>query len=160
MCLPQPYPILPSAPPIYRSLLPSGRPLVLHQPVAPDPFSPAGLFHAPNPLFPAASSYTVQPTSVPIYTALATTPDARFLLDHLAKGMKELRRVRWGGWWEYEQGEYGVGREGVEEARERLEGLVDALKGAGGGAGDGEEEEEGYDTDEHYSDGEDGDFDL
>lgn len=159
VCLPQPFPIVPTAAPIYRSLLPSGRPLVLAAPLADNPFTPAGLFGAPNPLFPLSESYIVQPQTVPIYTSLSTTPDTCFLLQHLSRSLRELRRVRWAGWWEYEQGEWAIGREGVDEAVERLESLADALKGSGDQ--DEEEEEDGRDTDEEWAEeGGDSDFDL
>lgn len=41
---------------------------------------------------------------------------------------------------EYEEGEYGLGREGLMECRERLETLVDNHGAAGGVASDSEEE--------------------
>jgi len=62
--------------------------------------------------------------------------------------VKELLRVRSGVLREFEDGEYGVGREGVLECRERLEGLMDAY--GGGGA-----EEEEKDEDENWDETED-----
>lgn len=141
VCLPHPYPILPTAAPIFRSLTPSGRPIILEFPTSPDPLSPAGLFGLPPPLFSTlSSSYFVQPTSIPLLTTLSTSPAARYLLAHLSAGVKELQRTRNACLFEYEEGEYGLGREGLMECRERLETLVDNHGAAGGVASDSEEE--------------------
>lgn len=47
---------------------------------------------------------------------------------------------------EYTEGEYGVGREGIEEALERVEGLIDAYGGE-----DEEDQDEGKGEDEDWS---------
>ncbi|GAA6021336.1 hypothetical protein JCM10207_002702 [Rhodosporidiobolus poonsookiae] len=134
-----PYPLLPSSPAIFSGLHPaSGHPLVL-----PTPSLPSSLFGAPDPSFPPASSFVQQPSSIPILTTLSTTPDARYLLRSLSLGVRELKRTRAAVVREYEGGEYGVGSEGVEEARERLETLVDTYGGE-------EEGEEGKDEDENW----------
>ncbi|KAI5479056.1 hypothetical protein MNV49_004338 [Pseudohyphozyma bogoriensis] len=145
------FPILPSLPPIYRSLIPTGRPLELALPPHPDPLSPAGLFGLPDPLFPAnlSRSYYVQPESIPLLTTLETSTSARHLLLHLSTKIKELQRERSSVLWEYEEGEYGIGREGVGEARERLETLADGLAAAGGM---GLDDEEDLDEDENFPD--------
>ncbi|ORY88902.1 tubulin domain-domain-containing protein [Leucosporidium creatinivorum] len=148
ICLPHPYPLTPTSPPIFRSLLPTGRPLILAPPPNYDPYSPQGLFGLPDPLFlHTQSHYFVQPASVPILTTLSTSPDARHLLRHLSSGVKELLRTRSRSLVEYEEGEYGIGREGITECRERLETLAD------GYAGGIEEEEDGMgekDEDENW----------
>ncbi|GAA5998738.1 uncharacterized protein JCM10292_007198 [Rhodotorula paludigena] len=155
--LPDPYPVIPSSLPIYRGLHPqSGHPLVLPVPstalpvsASPTSASSAALFGLPDARFPSALSYTAsQPRSLPILTTLSTSPSARHYLRHLALGVKELRRVRAGVLREYEGGEYGVGREGVDEARERIEALWDAY---GGGAEDDEGDEGGKDEDEDWT---------
>ncbi|GAA5859306.1 hypothetical protein JCM8547_001975 [Rhodosporidiobolus lusitaniae] len=125
-----PYPLsLASLPPIFSGLLPSGRPLTLQRPSLSDPLTSGGLFGLPDLRFPSASSYTVQPEELPVVSTLSTTPDVRYFLRSIVEGVKELRRTRAGVLREYEEGEYGVGREGVEEARERLESLIDAYGG-------------------------------
>ncbi|SCZ93049.1 BZ3500_MvSof-1268-A1-R1_Chr6-2g08428 [Microbotryum saponariae] len=149
VCLPPPYPILPSSLPIFRSLLPNGRPLIISAPLPMDPYSPAGLFGLPDPLFPTSDSYTVQPSSIPILTTLSTTPDAKYLLRHLVRETRELIRVRDGVLKQYEEGEYSLGREGTLEMVERLETL---LSGLGGENEDEEDEDGGRDEDENWDD--------
>ncbi|GAA6062237.1 hypothetical protein JCM10212_000816 [Sporobolomyces blumeae] len=149
--LPDPYPILPSALPIYRGLLPNGRPLVLAQPSIQDATTSAGLFGLPDARFPVASTYVVQPASIPILTTLSTTPSTRHLLSHLSKGVKELLRVRSRVLREYEEGEYGLGREGTLECRERLETMADNYRG---GVQDDDEVLD-KDEDENWDDTED-----
>ncbi|SCV67865.1 BQ2448_5476 [Microbotryum intermedium] len=139
VCLPPPYPILNSSLPIFRSLLPNGRPLIISAPLPTDPYSPAGLFGLPDPLFPTSDSYIVQPTSIPILTTLSTTPDAKYLLGHLVRDTRELIRVRDPVLKQFEEGEYSLGREGTVEMVERLETLLSGLSG-----------------DEEENDGEDG----
>ncbi|BGP14273.1 hypothetical protein JCM10213_005835 [Rhodosporidiobolus nylandii] len=139
----QPYPILPSTPPIFAGLLPTGRPLTLPIPTLTDPQTSGGLFGLPDPRFPPPSSYTVQPASIPILTTLSTRPDARYFFRSLLEGVRELRRTRAGVLREYEAGEFGVGVEGIEEARERLETLFDNYGGE-------EEGEEDKDEDENW----------
>ncbi|KAM0754747.1 hypothetical protein T439DRAFT_321787 [Meredithblackwellia eburnea MCA 4105] len=159
VALPDPYPVLPSALPIYRSLIPTGRPLVIAPPPNPDPLSPAGLFGLPDPLFPTASTYFVQPRSVPILTTLSTSPSARFWLSHLSLGVKELVRVRSPFLWEYENGEYGIGRDGINECRERLETLADNYAEAHGTGRESGSESDGLDEDEHFPE-EESDLDI
>ncbi|KDE03252.1 hypothetical protein MVLG_06246 [Microbotryum lychnidis-dioicae p1A1 Lamole] len=149
VCLPPPYPILPSSLPIFRSLLPNGRPLIISAPLPTDPYSPAGLFGLPDPLFPTSDSYIVQPSSIPIITTLSTTPDAKYLLRHLVRETRELIRVRDGVLKQYEEGEYSLGREGTLEMVERLETLVSGL---GGEDEDEEDEDGGRDEDENWDD--------
>ncbi|GAA5907327.1 hypothetical protein JCM5296_002693 [Sporobolomyces johnsonii] len=146
--LPHPYPILPASLPIYRGLLPNGRPLVLPQQSLSDPSTSGGLFGLADPRYPSASSYTVQPASIPILTTLSTSPSARHLLRHLSAGVKELVRVKAAVLREYEDGEYGLGREGVLECRERLETMADNYRGGGGG--DVSEDEVDKDEDENW----------
>lgn len=148
VCLSHPYPILPHQSPIFRSLIPSGRPLVIEFLPSTDPFSPAGLFDVPPPIFPITSTYYTQPTSIPILTSLSTSPSARHLLQHLSRGVGELQRVRWRGLWEYEEGEWGLGREGLVECRERLEAMGDALLGASGGDEEEDSDDDGMVGDE------------
>lgn len=62
-------------------------------------------------------------------------------------------RIRSGVLREYEDGEYGLGREGVLECRERLESLIDAYGGEGEGEGEGDED--GKDEDENWDETED-----
>ncbi|GAA5892952.1 hypothetical protein JCM6882_006903 [Rhodosporidiobolus microsporus] len=163
-----PYPITPSFPPIFAGLLPTGRPINLARPSFPlssltesttNPSAASGaLFGLPNPLYPPTSSYTIPPTSIPVLSTLSTTPDSRYWFRAVLRGVRELRRVRSPVLREYEEGEYGVGREGVEEAVEGWEGLVDAY-GGGGLDEEGEDEEgalggvggEGKDVDEDWS---------
>ncbi|BGP46430.1 mtDNA inheritance, partitioning of the mitochondrial organelle [Rhodotorula kratochvilovae] len=152
--LPDPFPILPSSLPIYRGLHPStGHPLLLPVPstalplslpsaLAPSPAPSAALFGLPDARFPPALSFTTsQPSSIPVLTTLSTRPSARLYPRALSLVLREMRRVRAGVLREYESGEYGVGREGVEEARERLEGLWDGYGGAGEGEDKGEDED-------------------
>lgn len=150
IALPSPYPIQPSAPPLFRSLIPSGRPLIIAPPPHPEPLSHDGLFGLPSPMFPASLSrtYYVQPTFVPILTTLDTSTAARHLLVHLHAGIKELQRIRAGVLREYEDGEYGIGREGLSECRERLETLADGLATAGGV--EESDNEGGADDDENF----------
>ncbi|KAM0788396.1 hypothetical protein ACM66B_001534 [Microbotryomycetes sp. NB124-2] len=144
VCLPQPYPVLRTAPPIFRSLLPNGRPLDLKPPPNTDATSRAALFGLPDPLFlHTQSTYFVQPESVPVLTALSTTPDARHYLRHLSNSLKELIRTRSRLLYEYEDGEHGLGRDGVREVQERLETLVDTYTS---GAAD-EDDDGGHDED-------------
>ncbi|GAA5939706.1 Dml1p [Sporobolomyces koalae] len=150
--LPQPYPILPSSLPIYRGLLPNGRPLVLEQPSISDPSISAGLFGLPDTRYPLASTYTVQPNSIPILTTLSTSPASRHLLSNLSNGIKELVRIRSGVLREFEDGEYGLGREGILECRERLETLADTYRGATGTNSDDDVDK---DEDENWDDTED-----
>lgn len=136
--------------PSFRGLLATGLPL----PPAPasfiDPLSPAGLFALPPPLFPTPpNDQQIQPQTIPLLTTLSTTPSARHLLAHLSTGIKELQRTRSRSLYEFEEGEYGLGKEGIAECRERLEGLVDALVGAGTG-GAGESESDGSEQDEDW----------
>ncbi|GAA5838425.1 hypothetical protein JCM11251_004934 [Rhodosporidiobolus azoricus] len=169
-----PYPLTPSFPPLFAGLLPTGRPLHLAQPslpLTPTPTSGA-LFGLPDPLFPPASSYTVQPQSIPVLSTLSTTPDSRYWFRHLLREAKELRRTRAGVLREFEQGEYGVGREGVDEALEVVEGLIDAYGGdeeedgdegqggreLGGVGGGGKDQDEDWTSTEPKE--EDFDFDL
>ncbi|GAA5932647.1 hypothetical protein JCM1841_000322 [Sporobolomyces salmonicolor] len=151
--LPHPYPILPSSLPIYCGLLPNGRPLVLPQQSLSDPATSGGLFGLPDPRYPTASSYTVPPASIPILTTLSTSPSARHLLRHLSAGVTELVRVKAAVLREYEDGEYGIGREGVLECRERLETMADNYRGGGGG--DVSEDEMDKDEDENWDETED-----
>ncbi|GAA5877726.1 hypothetical protein JCM16303_000218 [Sporobolomyces ruberrimus] len=154
--LPHPYPILPGTLPIYRGLLPSGRPLTLERPSLSDPSTSSGLFGLPDTRYPLSSSYTVQPSSIPILTTLSTSPSTRHLLSHLSKSLKELVRVRSGVLREYEDGEYGLGREGILDCFERLETLRSNY-----GTGDQDEDEDGEgegdgkDEDENWDDTED-----
>ncbi|GAA5841691.1 hypothetical protein JCM3766R1_005153 [Sporobolomyces carnicolor] len=145
--LPQPYPIVPSSTqlPIYRGLLPNGRPLVLERPSLTDPSTSAGLFGLADTRYPLASSYVVQPASVPIVTTLSTRPSARHSVAMLARELKELVRTRNRVLREYEDGEFGIGREGVLECRERLETIGDNYKG---GTDDAGEDDDGVDKDE------------
>lgn len=148
VCLPNPYPILSTASPIFRSMTPSGRPLILELPTPIDPLSPAGLFGLPPPLFSTlASTYFVQPTSIPLLTTLSTSPSARYLLSHLSTGLKELQRVRSSCLYDYEEGEYAIGRDGLAECRERLETLADNHGAAAGGIGSDSEGSAGEDED-------------
>lgn len=124
-----------------------------------DPHSAAGLFGLPDPLFlHTQANYFVQPSSIPILTTLSTSPDARHLLRHLSTGVKELLRTRSRTLYEFEEGEYGLGREGLVECKERLETLADGLAQAGGG-GDSDDGMEGKDEDENW-DPEEDDGDL
>ncbi|GAA5905693.1 uncharacterized protein JCM6883_005414 [Sporobolomyces salmoneus] len=141
--LPHPYPLLPSSLPIYKGLLPSGRPLVLSRPSHSDPSTSSGLFGLPDMRYPSPSSYIVQPSSIPILTTLSTSPSTRHLLASLVGGLKELVRRKDGVLREYEEGEYGIGREGILEVRERLETLMDNYRG-----GDDGDDGEGTDKDE------------
>ena len=153
VCLPNPYPHISSAPPVFRSLLPNGRPIVLQAPLPIDPNrAPYGIFGAPDPLvLQTQDNYVVQPQSIPILTTLETTPESRHYLRHLARGVKELLRVRSRVLWEYEESEYGIGRDGVVEAREALESLADRY--AAGGKRDDEEDD--MDEDENWQEQED-----
>lgn len=63
-------------------------------------------------------------------------------------GVKELLRVRDRVLNEYEEGEFGIGREGIVEVRERLETLADGY--AGGLDEDEEEEDVDKDEDENW----------
>lgn len=131
--------------PIYRGLLPNGRPLVLERPSLTDPSTSAGLFGLADTRYPLASSYVVQPASVPIVTTLSTRPSARHSVAMLARELKELVRTRNRVLREYEDGEFGIGREGVLECRERLETIGDNYKG---GTDDAGEDDDGVDKDE------------
>ncbi|GAA5946885.1 hypothetical protein JCM3765_002059 [Sporobolomyces pararoseus] len=145
--LPQPYPLNQTSLPIYHSLLPNGRPLTLTQPSI-----PSNLFGLPDTRFPLPSSYKVQPKSIPILTTLSTKPSTRYLLNYLRRGLKELVRTRDGVLREFEQGEFGLGREGILECLEKLETLEDNYR-------NGIEEEDDYevdkDEDENWDDTED-----
>lgn len=138
---------------MFRSLLPNGRPLVLQPPLPSDPArAPYGIFGAPDPLvLHTQDNYVVQPQSIPLLTTLETTPESRHYLRHLSNGVKELLRVRSRVLWEYEEGEYGLERDGIIEAREALESLADRY--AAGGHGD--EEEDHMDEDENWQEQED-----
>lgn len=94
----------------------------------------------------------MQPNSVPILTTLETTPEARHYLRHLASGVKELLRIRSRVLWEYEEGEHGLGRDGIVEARERLESLADRYAA---GVEEDENASDGQDEDEHWAQEED-----
>ncbi|KAK4058413.1 mtDNA inheritance, partitioning of the mitochondrial organelle [Microbotryomycetes sp. JL221] len=156
VCLPQPYPILRTAPPIFRSLLPNGRPLDLKPPPNTDATSRSALFGLPDPLFlHTQSTYFVQPDSVPILTMLSTTPDARHYLRYLSNSLKELIRTKSRLLYEYEDGDHGLGRDGVREVQERLETLADSYSS---GAADDEDDDEdeaadryGKDPDENWT---------
>ncbi|KAK4051838.1 mtDNA inheritance, partitioning of the mitochondrial organelle [Microbotryomycetes sp. JL201] len=150
VCLPQPYPILKAAPPVFRSLLPNGRPLDLKPPPNTDVTSRSAMFGLPDPLFlHTQSTYYVQPESVPVLTMLSTTPDARHYLRHLSDSLKELVRTRSRLLYEYEDGEHGIGRDGVREIQERLETLADTY--SSGATGGDNAEEEDRDVDEDWS---------
>jgi hypothetical protein len=122
------------------------RPLYSIRPSHSDPLISSGLFGLPDTRYPLASSYVVQPETLPILSTLSTTPDARHWLRYLREGVKELRRTRAGVLREYTEGEHGVGREGIEEALERVEGLIDAYGGE-----DEEDQDEGEGEDEDWS---------
>ncbi|GAA6027838.1 hypothetical protein JCM8097_001741 [Rhodosporidiobolus ruineniae] len=158
-----PYPLFPStsSPPIFAGLLPTGRPLILPRPSLSLPLPSAAsqaldlkapktsgaLFGLPDPIFPGVDSYTVQPLSLPVLSTVSTTPAARPFLRHLASTLRDLRRVRASVLREYEDApEWGIGREGIEECRERLETLVDNYGGE-----EDEEGEEGKDEDEDWT---------
>ncbi|GAA5976744.1 hypothetical protein JCM11641_005681 [Rhodosporidiobolus odoratus] len=159
-----PYPLLPSTPSVFSGLLPNGRPLTLPTPTLTDPHTSGGLFGLPDPSFPPASSYTVQPNSIPILTTVSTTPDVRYWIRHLRDGLKEMKRVRNSVVREVEGGEFGVGFGGVEEVREGLEGVVDAFGGEddednGDGQG-GKDEDEDWSATEPKEEFDDFEFDT
>lgn len=157
--LADPFPVLPSLPPVFRGLHPyTGHPLSLPVPSTALPLTSssaaapsAALFGLPDQTFPSALSFTAQqPTrGIPLLTTLSTRPTTALYLRHLARGVRELRRTRAGVLREFEEGEYALGREGVEEARERLEALWDGY--GGGGEGEGDEAEGGKDADEDWT---------
>ncbi|GAA6014540.1 hypothetical protein JCM11491_004532 [Sporobolomyces phaffii] len=152
--LPHPYPVLASALPVYRGLLPTGRPLMLERPSHSDPATSAGLFGLADTRYPLAKTYVVPPRSVPLVTTVATTPSSRHLLRSLSRAVRDLVRTRAGVLREYEDGEYGLGREGIVECRERLETMADNYGGGAAGDGDGDEAVD-KDEDENWDDTED-----
>lgn len=89
---------------------------------------------------------------MPLLTTLSTSPAARHLLSHLSRGVKELLRVRSPFLFEYENGEYALGREGLGEAKERLETMADNYGAANGGRESESEDEGGQDEDEDFDD--------
>lgn len=156
MSLPYPFPILAAAPPAFRGLHPhTGHPLHLSIPstslplLSSDAPAPsAALFGLPDARFPPALAFSAQqPRAVPVLTTLSTRPSTARYVQHLARGMRELRRVRAGVLREYDEGEFALGREGVDEARERLEALWDGY----GGAEDEDERDGDKDADEDWT---------
>lgn len=150
----QPFP-LSHLPPLFHSLDYNGRPVVKTaaptlQPGILHSVDRAAFFSAAPPT-PAATvakeelmPSDVEPAFVPIYTALTTTPKTALTLSHYVDELRTLARsavlVS-----EYEQGEYGLGRDGIVEVRERLESLRDGY--AEVVMDDGDEAE---DEDEHW----------
>ncbi|GAA5921392.1 hypothetical protein JCM3775_003027 [Rhodotorula graminis] len=154
--LPDPFPILATSPPVFRGLHPhTGHPLHLPTPstalplLSSDAPAPsAALFGLPEARFPPALTFSAQqPRAVPVLTTLSTRPSTARYVRHLARGMRELRRVRAGVLREYDEGEFALGREGVDEARERLEALWDGY----GGADEDDEREGDKDADEDWT---------
>lgn len=109
------------------------------------------MFGLPDTRFPLPTSYIVQPQSVRILTTLSTTPTTRYLFEDLRTKLKELVRTRDGVLREFEQGEFGVGREGILECLEKLETLGDNYRNGE----DDDDDEVDKDEDENWDDTED-----
>lgn len=107
-----------------------------------DALAPAGLYDVPPPLPSVPVATGISTHSLPLLTTLSASPASRHYLTHLTTSLAELLRVRSSVLTEFEGGEYGVGREGIVECRERLESIRTAYDV------EGEEDEDGMDEDE------------